>query len=124
MAPPNRSPGDPRHTAAPAAPTTRKAPAARAAGDALRDHPTLADLLASHQRSHRLWQQALPALGPLATSGLRPGPIDDGTWTLMTDSPAVSAKARQLLPRVLQALQDHGEPVTAVKVKVVGAPAQ
>ncbi|MDE2402214.1 MAG: DUF721 domain-containing protein [Burkholderiales bacterium] len=55
--------------------------------------------------------------GALAAS-VRAGPIDDEGWTLLASNAAVSAKLRQLQPRLMEALLQNGIKVNAIRVRV------
>jgi hypothetical protein len=52
---------------------------------------------------------------------VKPGPVDDEGWSLLTTNAAVAAKLRQLLPRLEAALKDAGWQTTAIRVKLLGA---
>lgn len=46
------------------------------------------------------------------------GPLDDEGWTLLAANAAVSAKLRQLQPRLMEALAEKGLKVNAIRVRV------
>lgn len=61
-----------------------------------------------------------PCLPQALFAQLRPGPIDDEGWTLLTPNGAVAAKVRQLLPVLLAQLADGGGPAPrAIKVRIL-----
>ena len=49
---------------------------------------------------------------------VKAGPIDDEGWTLLGANAGVSAKLRQLQPRIAAALAAKGIKVTAIRVRV------
>jgi hypothetical protein len=49
---------------------------------------------------------------------VRAGPLDDEGWTLLAANSAVSAKLRQLQPRLMDALHQKGLKVNAIRVRV------
>ncbi len=57
-------------------------------------------------------------LPPPLLSHLRPGPVDDEQWTLLTSNQAVAAKLRHLQPYIEKALKDQGWPVRTLRIKV------
>ena len=54
------------------------------------------------------------------SSQVKAGPFDEGGWTLLAANAAVSAKLRQLQPRLHEALAAKGLKVNAIRVKVHG----
>ncbi|TBO31100.1 DUF721 domain-containing protein [Aquabacterium lacunae] len=70
-------------------------------------------------RLSQLYMQILqPYLPPGIQSLVQPGPVDDEGWTLLVANAAVSAKLRQLLPRLQEALEKKGHKVNAIRLKV------
>ena len=49
---------------------------------------------------------------------VKAGPLDEDGWTLLAANSAVSAKLRQLQPRLIEALAAKGCKVTSIRVKV------
>jgi hypothetical protein len=49
---------------------------------------------------------------------VRPGPVDGDCWTLLAAHNPAAAKLRQMLPDLLQRLQERGWQGTAIKVRV------
>lgn len=64
----------------------------------------------------------LDTVRPLLPAGLRAqvaaGPLDEDSWCLLVPHHAAAAKLRQMLPLLLQALQQAGEPVARIRVKI------
>jgi hypothetical protein len=59
-----------------------------------------------------------PLLPPGLRADVRPGPVEDGVWTLLAAHNPAAAKLRQLSPLLLQRLQQAGWQGTAIKVRV------
>ncbi|MDO8903289.1 DciA family protein [Hydrogenophaga sp.] len=80
--------------------------------------PTLAALCERVRKSQGLIEQ----VGHLIPTGLRPhihpGPLDDTEWCLLVDSAAASTKIRQMLPALLQTLNQNGAKINAIRIKV------
>lgn len=89
-----------------------------ALSQALQEHPTLGSLLGRWRLAQECMQAALPVLGPALGAAMRPGPVEDREWTLLASSGSVAAKARQLLPRLSQAIQDRGLGVETVRIRI------
>ena len=49
---------------------------------------------------------------------VKAGPLDDEGWTLLAANSAVSAKLRQLQPRLMEALAENGLKVNAIRVRI------
>ena len=87
-------------------------------GAALDQSTPLAQLLQRLQESRARFD-ALGALLPEALrAAVRPGPLDDGGWTLLVSDGAAAAKLRQLLPALQAAQQAAGFTPLAVRVRV------
>lgn len=71
-------------------------------------------LLAS-QRCLEVVRSVLP---PAMAAHVKAGPLDESGWTLLAANAAVSAKLRQLQPRLVEALAAKGHKVTAIRVRV------
>lgn len=80
--------------------------------------PSLAALQEQIQTSQRLLKQVEHLIPTNLRLQVKAGPIQDNTWCLMVGSAAVSTKLRQLLPVLLQALSQRGEPVETIRIKV------
>lgn len=78
--------------------------------------------LASLMQRLRMSQDCLEAvracLPPAMVAYVKAGPIDDEGWTLLAANSSVSAKLRQLQPRLVEALAAKGIKVTAIRVRV------
>jgi hypothetical protein len=59
-----------------------------------------------------------PMLPPNLRADVRPGPVDGDCWTLLAAHNPAAAKLRQMLPDLLQRLQERGWQGTAIKVRV------
>jgi len=57
-------------------------------------------------------------LPPSMVAHVKAGPLDEDGWTLLAANSAVSAKLRQLQPRLIEALAAKGCKVTSIRVKV------
>lgn len=99
--------------------TAPRAPLARSLSQALQEAPTVAQVLAGHREAQACYALIEPLLPSGLASQLRPGPLQDGTWTLFAAGNASAAKARQLLPRLAERLQAVRGDVNEVKVKIV-----
>ncbi|HMQ71576.1 MAG: DUF721 domain-containing protein [Burkholderiaceae bacterium] len=86
--------------------------------DALARSEPLGALLRRLQDSQARWAAARDALPPSLAALVRPGPLDDESWTLLAPSGAAAAKLRQCLPQVQAALDARGLPPRALRVKV------
>ena len=93
-------------------------PRAVALREALQDSVTLAPLLAQARISREWFEHCRPVLGAALASQLRPGPVEEGVWTLLADSGQAAAKARHLVPRVLEAVMARGASLNGVRIKV------
>ena len=78
--------------------------------------------LASLLHRLRFSQQCMEAVQPLLPPGLRPyvkaGPVDEEGWTLLVANAAISAKLRQLHPRLMDTLAQKGLKVSAIRIRV------
>ena len=86
--------------------------------DALARSEPLGALLRRLQDSQARWAAARSVLPTPLASLVRPGPLDDESWTLLAPSGAAAAKLRQCLPQVQAALNAQGLPSRALRVKV------
>lgn len=80
--------------------------------------PTLAALRERVRKS----QELIELVRHLIPTGLQPhihaGPLDDTEWCLLVDSASASTKVRQLLPALLQTLNQNGAKINAIRIKV------
>jgi hypothetical protein len=79
---------------------------------------TLAGLLAQHRRSVGCHERLVTLLPEGLRALTRPGPIDGDTWTMLVESTAASAKLRQMLPTLEDALRRHDVRLLHVRLKV------
>ena len=86
--------------------------------DALQENPTLGSLLVRWRQAQQCMQAVRPVLGIELSAALRPGPIEDGQWTILAASGGAAAKSRQLLPRIDQAVQALGIGVQSVRIRI------
>lgn len=78
----------------------------------------LSSLLQRLQASQACLEAIKPCLPPGLAPFVKAGPWDEEGWTVLAANAAVSAKLRQLQPRLVMALADRGLKVTAIRVKV------
>jgi hypothetical protein len=86
--------------------------------DALRASAPLGRLAERLRLSNALFAAVAPVVPAALAASMRPGPVDDEGWSILCANAAVAAKLRQLVPLLERRLQDIGEPVAAVRVKV------
>ena len=86
--------------------------------NALQDNPTLGSLLQRWRVAQQCMQAASVVLGAQLAPSLRPGPVEDAQWTLLASSGTAASKARQLLPRITEAVQSLGLGVETVRIRV------
>ena len=80
----------------------------------------LSSLMQRLQRSQACLEAVKEVLPPALAAQLQAGPLDDEGWTLLVASSAASAKLRQSLPHLHEALAAKGLKVNAIRVKVRG----
>lgn len=85
---------------------------------ALQRSEPLTRLLAQLRLSRALFDDISPLLPDPLRADVRPGSLDESQWTLLASHGAAAAKLRQLLPHLLQRLQERGREVTSIKVRV------
>jgi hypothetical protein len=96
----------------------RRAQPGRSVADALDASATVAGLLAGHRRAHACFDAVKGRLVPLLRAQVRPGPIEDGVWTLLVTTSGAGAKLRQLLPTLLEGAREAGHEVDEIRIKV------
>jgi hypothetical protein len=98
---------------------TRQVPDPLTLDAALRQSAPLARLReridASNARLATIQRQLPRALA----AHVRPGPLDEESWSLLVPNGAVGAKLRQLQPVLESALRDAGWPARTIRIKVV-----
>lgn len=85
---------------------------------ALERSETLASLLQRLRASQECLAVVRAILPPAMAAHVNAGPIDEEGWTLLAANAAVSAKLRQLQPRLMEALARRGIKVNAIRVRV------
>jgi hypothetical protein len=108
MRAPFRSPAD----------TARQVPDPLPIAQALRQHEGLARLGMLMRESNRRMDIIKPALPGALSRFVKPGPVDEEGWTLITANAAVAAKLRQLQPRLEALLAEVGISPQRVRIKV------
>jgi hypothetical protein len=78
----------------------------------------LSSLLHRLQASQRCLEAIRPVLPPALAAYVQAGPIDEEGWTLLVANNAISAKLRQLQPRLMEALARQGLKVNAIRLRV------
>lgn len=96
----------------------RRTTAAVSLLQASQDSPVLSRLLDLADESSARLVAIAPLLPKPLLGGIRPGPVDGGTWCLLLDSNAIAAKLRQLLPTLLAHLKNKGFVVETIRLKV------
>lgn len=92
------------------------------------DVPQVTSVLGRSQPLHSLMQRLKASqacldvvrtcLPPAMAAHVKAGPLDDEGWTLLAANSAVSAKLRQLQPRLVEALAENGLKVNAIRVRI------
>jgi hypothetical protein len=85
---------------------------------ALNRSATLSSLMQRLRASQMCLETVQSCLPPAMVAHVKAGPIDDEGWTLLAANAAVSAKLRQLQPRLMEALAGKGVKVNAIRVRV------
>ncbi len=93
-------------------------PLPRHVRSALQESSVLGALLARRRAVEELWRMVAPILPAALAQGVKPGTLQDGTWTLLANHAATAAKLRQLAPQVLESLRGSGTHVRSVEVRV------
>lgn len=93
-------------------------PGTVALSEALQANPTLGSLLQRWRVAQQCMQAAHTVLGAQLAPSLRAGPIEDRQWTLLASSGTVASKARQLLPRITEAVRALGLEVDTVRIRI------
>lgn len=79
---------------------------------------SLSSLMQRLKASQACLEVVRTCLPPAMAAHVKAGPLDEEGWTLLAANSAVSAKLRQLQPRLVEALADKGIKVNAIRVKV------
>ncbi len=78
----------------------------------------LGQLLRRLHEARGHFEAIAPLLPPTLRADTRAGPVDGACWTLLAAHNPAAAKLRQMLPTLLQQLQDNGWQGTSIKVRV------
>ncbi len=78
----------------------------------------LGQLLRRLNEARAHFEAIAPLLTPSLRADTRPGPVDGNCWTLLAAHNPAAAKLRQMLPDLLQRLQQGGWQGTSIKVRV------
>jgi len=100
----------------------KHAPGTVALSEALQANSTLGGLLMRWRVAQQCMQAASAILGAQLSPALRPGPVEDSQWTLLASSGTAASKARQLLPRITEAVKSLGLGVETVRIRVSPPP--
>ena len=84
----------------------------------LRRSSALASLMQRLKASQDCLEVVRACLQPAMAANVKAGPLDEEGWTLLAANSAVSAKLRQLQPRLVEALAEKGIKVNAIRVRV------
>ncbi len=85
---------------------------------AMRQSNALGSLMQRLRMSQDCLDVVRACLPPSLAAGVKAGPLDDEGWTLLAANPTVSAKLRQLQPRLVEALAEKGLKITAIRIRV------
>ena len=117
MSAPPRRPGSGRSSSRPA--TYRPVvPDVPSVDRALHRSEPLLSLMQRLRASQDCMEAVRSVLPPAMAAHVKAGPLDEDGWTLLAANSAVSAKLRQLQPRLIEALALKGHKVTSIRVKV------
>lgn len=85
---------------------------------ALKQSDSLSGLLRRLRESEARLATVRPQLPGLLHAAIKPGPLDDDSWTLLVGNAATAAKLRQLVPSLETALAEAGWPPRTLRVKI------
>ena len=86
---------------------------------AVDESPTLAQLSRLARQSSARLALVRPVLPPALRMLVQPGAPEPDSWCLLVPHAAAAAKLRQLLPRMMLALEEGGEPVQTIRINVM-----
>ena len=92
---------------------------AQTLGSALANCGPLESLQRRMRDSNARFEVIKPKLPGELSRHVKPGPVDDDGWSLLTGNAAVAAKLRQLVPRLEAALKDGGWQQTVIRIKLL-----
>lgn len=93
-------------------------PDSLAIADALERSAPLAHLRERLQDSNARYAAILSVLPSTLALHVKPGPVDEEGWTLLTANASVAAKLRQLEPRLQDVLRQRGWQGSPIRIKV------
>ena len=85
---------------------------------ALEQAPGLQRLGEQMAASSRRLALVQPVLPPALRQAVVAGPCDEQGWCLLVPHQAAAAKLRQMLPTLQQALEQAGQPVPGIRIRV------
>jgi len=97
---------------------TPAVPDATPIGAALERSAPLALLRERLRDSTARFDAVRPLLPPLLRAHVKPGPLDEESWSLLADSPAVAAKLRHLQPQLEDELLRQGWKAVTVRIRI------
>ncbi len=84
----------------------------------MRASPPLTRLMDRLRESNAMFATIRPLLPAALAPSVRPGPLDEAGWSLLSANAAVAAKLRHLMPRLEDRLRENGHAVAAIRIKV------
>jgi hypothetical protein len=78
----------------------------------------LSSLMKRLKASQECLEVVRACLPPAMAAHLKAGPLDEEGWTLLAANSAISAKLRQLQPRLIEVLAEKGFKINAIRVRV------
>ena len=93
-------------------------PSALSIEQALRQSAPLLRLRELMADSNARFATIRPLLTGVLAAHVKPGPVDDEGWSLLTANASVAAKLRQLQPRLEDALRAQGWQAAHIRIKV------
>lgn len=88
---------------------------------ALDQNDSLASLLRRLRESEARWASVQALLPAPLQGAVKPGPLDDDSWTLLVGNASTAAKLRQWVPALESSLGDAGWPARSLRVKITSA---
>ena len=86
--------------------------------EAVGQAPGLQRLSEQMSASSRRLDLVRPVLPPGLRQAVAAGPCDEQGWCLLVSHQAAAAKLRQMLPVLLQTLEQAGQPVSQIRIRV------
>lgn len=87
--------------------------------EAIASAPTLAQLADRARASEALLRVVQPLLPAALRSTVQAGPVDGAEWCLLVGGNAAAAKIRQMLPDLIVALNQRGNRIDQIRLKLV-----